>query len=71
MKRKIFKTAISFFVALIVALIGFIKFKHPFAYLVGVPAVSWVVYLLINAACSDLLFGETTDCIEKSIYKDD
>ncbi len=71
MNRKTLKTAISFFVALIVALIGFIKFKHPFAYIVGVPTVSWVVYLLINAACSDLLLGETSDCIEKSIYKDD
>ena len=70
MNKKTFKTTISFIVALIVALIGFVKFKHPFAYLIGVPAVSWVVYLLIDAACSDLIFGETTDCIEKSIYKD-
>ena len=70
MKKKL-KTTISFFVSLIVALIGVIKFKHPFSYLVGVPAISWVVYLLTNAMCSDLLFGETTDCLEKSIYKDD
>tara|TARA_B100001250_G_C19697602_1_gene743301 strand:- start:373 stop:582 length:210 start_codon:yes stop_codon:yes gene_type:complete len=69
MKKKL-KKIISFFVALIVAFIGFSKFRHPFAYLVGVPVVSWVVYLLTNAACSDLLFGETTDCLEKSIYKD-
>ena len=68
--KKALKTTISFFVALIVALIGFIKFKHPLAYLFGVPAVSWVVYLLTNAACSDLIFGETTGCSEKSIYKD-
>ncbi len=71
MNRKTMKSIISFFVALIVALIGFVKFKHPFSYLVGIPVISWVVYLLTNAMCSDLLFGETTDCIEKSIYKDD
>ncbi len=50
---------------------GFIKFKHPFSYLIGVPIISWVAYLLTNAMCSDLLFGETTDCFEESIYKDD
>ena len=71
MNKKNIKTIISFFVALIVALVGFIKFKHPFSYLVGVPVISWVVYLLTNAMCSDLLFGETTDCLEKSIHKDD
>jgi len=71
MNRKTLKSIISFLVALIVALIGFIKFKHPFSYLVGVPVMSWVVYLLTNAMFTDLLFGETTDCLEKSIYKDD
>ena len=71
MNRKTIKSIISFFVSLMVALFGFIKFKHPFSYLVGVPVISWVVYLLTNAMFSDLLFGETTDCLEKSIYKDD
>ena len=70
-RKNILKSLISFFVSLIVALLGFIKFKHPFAYFVGVPGVTWVVYLLTNAACSDLLFGETSDCLEKSIYKDE
>ncbi len=69
MKKKL-KTIISFFVALMVALIGFLKFKHPFAYLVGVPSLCWVSYLLTNAMCSDLIFGETIGCSEKSIYKD-
>ena len=71
MNRKAIKSIISFFVALIVALIGFIKFKHPFSYLVGVPVISWVVYILTNAMFTDLLFGETIDCLEESIYKDD
>tara|TARA_B100001029_G_C14675466_1_gene241760 strand:+ start:33 stop:248 length:216 start_codon:yes stop_codon:yes gene_type:complete len=71
MNRKAIKSIISFLVAITVALIGFIKFKHPFSYLFGVPVISWVVYILTNAMCSDLLFGETTDCLEKSIYKDD
>ena len=70
-RKKKLKSSISFFFALMVALIGFIKFKHPFSYLVGVPVITWVVYLLTNAMCSDLFFGETTDCLEKSIYKDD
>ena len=71
MNKKILKTIISFFVALIVALVGFIKFKHPFSYVIGVPIFSWIVYLLTNAMCTDLLFGEASDCSEKSIYKDD
>ena len=58
MNRKTIQSIISFIVALIVAVIGFIKFKHPFSYLVGVPVISWVVYLLTNAMCTDLLFGE-------------
>jgi len=29
-----------------------------------------VVYLLCNAMCSDILFGETLGCSEKSIYKE-
>ena len=63
------KSIINFVVVLLFALVGFIKVKHPFSYLVGVPVCSWVVYLLSNAMCTDLLFGETFGCSEKSIYK--
>tara|TARA_B100001996_G_scaffold336386_1_gene287610 strand:- start:138 stop:341 length:204 start_codon:yes stop_codon:yes gene_type:complete len=56
-KNKL-KTIINLIVVLIFALVGFIKVKHPFSYLVGVPVSSWVVYLLCNAMCTDLLFGE-------------
>ena len=56
--RKILKRIINLIVVLIVAIVGFIKVKHPFSYLVGVPVASWVVYLLSNAMCTDLLFGE-------------
>ena len=65
------KSIINFFVVLIFALIGFIKVKHPLSYLVGVPVCSWIVYILVNAICSDLLLGETIGCSEKSIYKDE
>ena len=71
MNKHNLKSIINFVVVIIFALFGFIKFKHPFSYLIGVPVCSWVIYLLTNAMCSDLLFGETTDCLEKSIYKDD
>ena len=56
-KNKL-KTIINLIVVLIFALVGFIKVKHPFSYLVGVPVCSWVIYLLSNAMCTDLLFGE-------------
>ena len=56
--RKNLKRIINMIVVLTVAIIGFIKVKHPFSYLVGVPVCSWVVYLLSNAMCTDLLFGE-------------
>ena len=68
--RKSLKRMINLLVVLIVAIVGFIKVKHPFSYLVGVPVVSWVVYILCNAMCTDILFGETVGCSEKSIYKD-
>ena len=64
------KRIINLIVVLIVAIVGFIKVKHPFSYLIGVPVTSWVVYLLSNALCTDLLFGETKDCSKKSIYKE-
>ena len=68
--RKDLKRTINFIVVLLVATVGFIKVKHPFSYLVGVPVTSWVVYLLCNAMCTDILFGETLGCSEKSIYKE-
>ena len=70
MNRKAIKSIINFFVVLIFALFGFIKVKHPFSYFLAVPFLSWVVYLLINAMCTDLLFGETLGCSKKSIYKE-
>ncbi len=70
MNRKTIKSIINFFVVLIFALFGFIKVKHPFSYFLAVPFLSWVVYLLINAMCTDLLFGETLGCSKKSIYKE-
>ena len=69
-QKKRLKGIINFIVVLIVALIGFIKVKHPFSYLIGVPVASWVVYLLCNAMCTDILFGETLGCSKKSIYKE-
>ena len=67
--RKNSKRIINLVVVLLVAVVGFIKVKHPLSYLVGVPAASWVVYLLCNAMCTDILFGETLGCSKKSIYK--
>ena len=69
--KKALRSIINFVAVVIFALIGFIKVKHPFSYLVGVPVFSWVVYLLTNALCTDLLFGETLGCSEKSIYADE
>tara|TARA_B100001250_G_C19584092_1_gene693405 strand:+ start:625 stop:828 length:204 start_codon:yes stop_codon:yes gene_type:complete len=57
-RRNNLKSIINFVVVLGFALVGFIKVNHPFSYLVGVPVCSWVVYLLSNAMCTDLLFGE-------------
>ena len=70
-RKKNLKSIINLVVVLLFAFVGFIRVKHPVSYFVGVPICSWVVYLLTNAMCSDLLFGETTDCLEKSIYKDE
>ena len=64
--RKTLKRIINLIVVLIVAIVGFIKVKHPFSYLIGVPVSSWVVYLLCNAMCTDILFGETLGCSEKN-----
>ena len=68
--KKFIQSLISFIVALIVALVGFNKVKTSLGYLLGVPVITWVVYLLTNAMCTDLLFGETLGCSEESIYKD-
>ncbi len=57
-RRNDLKSIINLIVVLIFALVGFRKVSHPFSYLVGVPICSWVVYLLSNAMCTDLLFGE-------------
>ena len=68
--RKNLKRIINLIVVLFVTTLGFLKVNHPFSYLVGVPVASWVVYLLCNAMCTDILFGETSGCSKKSIYKD-
>ena len=68
-RRNSLKSIINLVVVFGFALAGFIKVKHPFSYLVGVPITSWVVYLLCNAMCTDLLFGETLGCSEESIHK--
>ena len=68
--RKALKRIINLIVVLTVATVGFIKVKNPLSYVVGVPVASWVVYLLCNAMCTDILFGETFGCSEKSIYKE-
>tara|TARA_B100000965_G_scaffold406052_1_gene442912 strand:- start:1469 stop:1672 length:204 start_codon:yes stop_codon:yes gene_type:complete len=57
-RRNKLKSIINLIVVIIFAFVGFVKVKHPFSYLVGVPLCSWVVYLLCNAMCTDLLFGE-------------
>ena len=57
-RKKSLKSIINLVVVLLFALVGFIKVKHPLSYFIGVPICSWVVYLLTNAICTDLLFGE-------------
>ena len=57
-RRNSLKSIINLVVVLGFAIAGFIKVNHPFSYLVGVLVCSWVVYLLSNAMCTDLLFGE-------------
>ena len=69
-RRKKLKSIINLAVILVVAIVGFIKVKSVLGYLIGVPTLTWLAYLLSNAICSDLIFGETTGCSEKSIYKD-
>ena len=68
--RKSLKRIINLIVVLTVSILGFIKVKHPLSYFIGVPVTSWVVYLLCNAMCTDILFGEKLGCSKKSIYKE-
>ena len=56
--RNKIKSSINFVVVFVFAIVGFIKVRHPFSYLIGVPVCSWVVYILCNAMCTDLIFGE-------------
>ena len=37
---------------------GFLKVKHPLSYFLGVPTCTWIAYLLSDAICTDLIFGE-------------
>ncbi len=48
----------NIFVVLNVPFVGFDKVEHPLSYFIGVPICTWVAYLLSNAFCSDLIFGE-------------
>tara|TARA_B100000700_G_C14914947_1_gene794185 strand:- start:1056 stop:1241 length:186 start_codon:yes stop_codon:yes gene_type:complete len=52
------KSIINFVVVLIVAIVGFIKVNHPLSYFIGVPSCTWLAYLLSDAICTDLIFGE-------------
>ena len=56
--KKALKSILNLIVVLVVALVGFIKVKHPLSYLIGVPLVTWIAYLLSNAMWTDLIFGE-------------
>tara|TARA_Y100001968_G_C18954794_1_gene524846 strand:- start:349 stop:534 length:186 start_codon:yes stop_codon:yes gene_type:complete len=57
-RRSNLKSIINLIVVLTVALVGFIKVKHPLSYLLGVPSCTWLAYLLSDAICTDLIFGE-------------
>ena len=56
--RKPLKRIINLIVVLIVAIVGFIKVKHPLSYFFGVPICTWIAYLLSDAMLNDLIFGE-------------
>ena len=57
-QKKKLKTILNFIIVLGVSLVGFIRVKHPLSYLIGVPVVTWIAYLLSNAMWTDLIFGE-------------
>ena len=70
LRKKLLKAILNLIVVLIVAFVGLIKVKTPMGFLLGVPALTWLAYILSNAMFTDLLFGETLGCSEKSIFKD-
>ena len=57
-QKKNLKTILNLIIVLVVSLVGFIRVKHPLSYLIGVPVVTWIAYLLSNAMWTDLIFGE-------------
>tara|TARA_Y100001968_G_C19372057_1_gene725619 strand:+ start:729 stop:914 length:186 start_codon:yes stop_codon:yes gene_type:complete len=57
-RKKTLKSILNLIVVLIVALLGFIKVKHPLSYFLGVPVCTWIAYLLSDAMWTDLIFGE-------------
>tara|TARA_Y100001968_G_scaffold333612_1_gene397630 strand:+ start:2924 stop:3118 length:195 start_codon:yes stop_codon:yes gene_type:complete len=57
-QKKTLKSILNLIVVLFVSLVGFSKVKHPLSYLIGVPIVTWISYLLSNAMLTDLIFGE-------------
>ena len=63
--KKALKSILNLIIVLIVALAGFIKVKNPLSYLIGVPACSWIAFVLSNAMWTDLLFGEKYGTKEK------
>tara|TARA_B100000700_G_scaffold323685_1_gene427971 strand:+ start:5674 stop:5892 length:219 start_codon:yes stop_codon:yes gene_type:complete len=69
-RKRHLKSVLNFFVVLIVALVGFTKVISPIGLFLVVPSLMWLAYTLSNALLSDLLYGETMGCSEKSIYKD-
>ena len=58
MQRNKIKSIINFFVIALVSIVGIIKVKTLLGYFVGVPSLTWLAYLLSNAMCTDLIFGE-------------
>ncbi len=69
-RKKHLKSVLNSFIVLSVALVGFTKVTSAIGLFLGVPSLMWLTYTLSNALLSDLLFGETMGCSEKSIYKD-
>ena len=70
-RKKTLKSVLNTIVVLFVASVGFIKVNTSLGYFLGVPLLTLLAYVLSNAMFTDLLFGETLGCSEKSIYKDE
>ena len=70
LRKKALRAICNLIVVSIVASVGFIKVQTLLGYFLGIPALIWLAYILSNALFTDLLFGETLGCSEKSIYKD-